>query len=74
MQPSYSDNSDSPDDSVHPSDTVTNDPIDLGTFFSTFNALFDLFDPNAGPFPRYLTHSEILAAAKPDIDELDSSE
>ena len=43
MQPSYSDNSDSPDDSVHPSDTVTNDPIDLGTFFSTFNALFDAY-------------------------------
>jgi hypothetical protein len=26
-----------------------------------------IIDPNAGPFPRYLTHSEILAAAKPDI-------
>jgi hypothetical protein len=41
MQPSPSDNSDSPDDSI--------------------------IDPNAGPFPRYLTNSEILAAAKPDI-------
>ena len=35
MQPSPSDNSDSPDDSI--------------------------IDPNAGPFPRYLTNSEILA-------------
>jgi hypothetical protein len=25
-----------------------------------------IIDPNAGPFPRYLTHPEILAAARPD--------